>query len=155
MKVLVCGLIVAMLAGTASAGMNKAVKAAIDGPAIKKEKVYDHEFNIKKAEKTTEGSRLIVTGHISHHLRWRPDDQVYYTIVKEGNKIISIDRKINRGGLAPIAAPIVAAIGTYLTGTPIPPEQVEEVGRAIGAVVDKKWETASDAIIANIALRIH
>ena len=137
-----------------AAPMDDAIKAAIDGPQKKKLKVFDHHFNIKPVEIKRDGDRITVNGHISHHLRWRRDDQVYYRIIKDGNKVIKIERDINRGGWAGMAAPIVAAVGTYLTGVPIPPGEVEKVGRTIGSAVDGSWEGACDAIIANVALRV-
>ena len=154
MKKLILLLIVCAFCALSNAGpMEKAVNAALNGPEIKKHKVYDHKFNIKQIEITRLDGKIIINGHISHHLRFRRDDQVYFTIIKSEDKIIKLKRDINRGGWAPVAAPIVAALGTYYTGTPIPPEQVEEIGRSIGRAVDGSWEKAADAIIANIAIR--
>lgn len=134
--------------------MEDAVKAAIEGPEKKKLKVFDHHFNVKPVEIHREENRTIINGHISNHLRFRRDDQIYFRIIKNGNKVLKIERDINRGGWAGIAAPIVSAAGTYLTGTPIPPGEVENIGRALGKAVDGSWEGACDAIIANIALRV-
>jgi hypothetical protein len=63
--------------------MEEVIHAALYGPEVKKLKVYDHEFNVKPVERSRAGSRLIVSGQISHCLSLRPDDQVYYTIVLE------------------------------------------------------------------------
>ena len=134
--------------------MENAMDAALKGPEKKKLKVFDHHFNVKPIEINRQGGRIIVNGHISHHLRWRRDDQIYYRIIKEGNKIIKVERDINRGGWAGLAAPFVAAAGTYFTGKPIPPGEVEKIGRAVGKAVDGSWEGACDAIIANVALRV-
>lgn len=133
--------------------MEDAMKASFRGPEKKNLRIYDHGFNVKKVEIKREGAKITINGHISHHLRWRRDDQVYYQIVKKGDKVISVKRQISRGGWAGIAAPIIAAAGTYLTGTPIPPDKVEAIGRAIGRAQDGSWEGACDAIIANVALR--
>jgi hypothetical protein len=154
MKTLVTLLVACLFTSIAHAGpMDDAMTAALKGPEKKKLKVYDHHFNVKPVEIKREGSKIIVSGHISHHLRWRRDDQVYYQIVKKGNKVISVKRQMARGGWAGVAAPIVAAAGTYLTGKPIPPDKVEAIGRAIGRAQDGSWEGACDAIIANVALR--
>ncbi len=155
MKKILSILTLCFLVASAHAGpMEDAMKAALKGPEKKKLKVFDHHFNVKPVEIKRDGARIIVNGQISHHLRWRRDDQVYYRIIKEGDKVIKVERNINRGGWAGIAAPIVAAVGTYFTGVPIPPDEVEKVGRAIGKVQDGSWEGACDAIIANVAIRV-
>jgi hypothetical protein len=139
----------------ASAGpVESAMIAALVGPEHKKLKIFDHEFNVKPiSEIDSIAETTYISGQISHHLSWRRDDQVYYTIVKENGVVTSIDRKINRGGWAPILAPIVSAVGGYF-GVPIPPEQVEEVGRLLGNLVDGSWESVADYLIAQIALRV-
>jgi hypothetical protein len=135
--------------------MEEAVNAALYGPEKKKHKVYDHEFNVKPIEVQREGDALYVNGQISHCLRWRRDDQVYYRFTKQSDTVTGLEIDINRGGWAPIAGPIAAAVGTYLTGTPIPPEEVIEIGQAIGRVQDGSWEGACKAIIVNVTLRVH
>jgi hypothetical protein len=131
-----------------------AMDAALKGPEKKKIEIFDHGFNVKPVEILREGDRITVIGHISHRLTARPDDQIYYRIVKKGDAVLEIHRKINRGGYAGIVAPIVAAAGSYLTGAPIPPDKVEDVGRAMGRAVDGSWEAACDFLIGNIALRV-
>jgi hypothetical protein len=137
-----------------SGPIETAVQSALNGPEKKKIKIFDHEFNIKQVEIIREGDRIIASGQISHVLRFRRDDQVYYRIIKEGDKIIEVSRDINRGGFAGVAAPILAAGGSYFTGTPIPPDEVEKVFRALGNAVDGSWESAADFIISSIALRL-
>jgi hypothetical protein len=138
-----------------------AMKAALRGPEKKKLKIFDHHFNVKPVEisrDTPSKGQITVIGQISHHLSLKPDDQMYYRFTKDvyTNKIIGdIKREINRGGYAGIAAPFIAAAGTYLTGHPIPPDKVEEIGRALGKVVDGSWESAADFIIGNVALRVY
>ena len=95
---------------------------------------------------------MTATGHISHHLSWRPDDQIYYTVVKESGVVKKIDVRINRGGWAPIAAPVISALGAYYGGVAIPPDQVEEVGRRLGKILDGSWEAAVEFLIGRIAI---
>jgi hypothetical protein len=133
--------------------LDDAWKAASQGPEVKKLKVYDHEFNVKPYSRTVDGKKVIINGQISHHLSRRPDDQVYYTIVLKDGAVVDVQRRVDEGGLAPLAAPILAAAGIYFTGTPIPPDQVETVLRAVGKAQDGSWLGAADTIIANIALR--
>jgi hypothetical protein len=141
-------------ANTYAASMEDAMRAALQGPEKKKLRIFNHQFNVKPIEISREGNRIIVNGHISHCLRFRRDDQIYYRIIKEDDKIIKLERDINRGGWAGIMAPIISATGTYLTGVPIPPDQVENIGRSIGKAIDGSWEGACDAIIANVAIRV-
>ena len=134
------------------AKMAEAVQAALVGPEQKKLKIYDHEFNVKQTEPAKDGDRLVVNGQISHHLSFRPDDQVYYIITVEKAAITDIQRKIARGGMrAGLAAPVVSAFGAYF-GVPIPPDKAEEIGRTLGKMVDGTWEKAVEVIIASIAM---
>ena len=132
------------------ATMAEAVQTALVGPERKKLKIYDHEFNVKPAEAQKQNNRLVVNGQISHHLAWRPDDQVYYIITIEDAAIKDIRRDIDRGGWAPIAGPIAATVGAYF-GVKIPPDKVEDIGRALGRLVDGTWETVAELITVNIA----
>lgn len=131
-----------------------AIDAALHGPERKKLKVYDHEFNVKPAEIVRAPGLIRANGQISHHLTWRRDDQVYYAIEKRNGVITGIDRRINRGGWAGIAAPFISALGAYFGGIVIPPGQIEAVGRKLGTLIDGSWESVADFIIANIALRL-
>lgn len=128
--------------------VGRALTAALVGPEKKKLKVFNHEFNVKPIERVSPAKAV---GHISHHLSFRPDDQVYYAIEKQNGVIGKIDIEINRGGWAPIAAPIISALGQYYGGVAIPPDQVEDVGRKLGAILDGSWERAAQALIGYIA----
>lgn len=131
-----------------------ALNAAFTGPEAKKVKVFDHKFNIKPLQITREGDSETAYGHISHHLSFRPDDQVYFTIDKIREVITRVDIKINRGGWAPIAAPFVSTLGVYFTGVPIPPDQIEAIGRQLGEVVDGRWDSVAQYIVGEIAVRL-
>ncbi|MGH9894819.1 MAG: hypothetical protein ACREA0_23140, partial [bacterium] len=75
------GLIIKLLRGGQDMNLSnfeKAMKAAVEGPEVKKIKFEKHEFNVKPVKIT--GGRVsggVVKGHISHHLSWRDDDQVH------------------------------------------------------------------------------
>ena len=105
-------------------------------------------------ERIKDGDKLTVNGYISHKLWFRPGDQIYYIIRKETGVIKAIEIKINRGGLAPIAAPVVSALGAYFGGVAIPPDEIEKVGRKLGELQDGKWETACQTLITEIALGV-
>lgn len=132
-----------------------AMKAALCGPERKKIEIFGHKFNVKPVEITREGQEITVVGQISHHLTARRDDQIYYRITKEGNTVKEIQVNIERGGWAPIAAPIISVLSTYITGGgfTIPPEKIETVGRTLGRAIDGSWEQAAQFLIVNIALR--
>ncbi|PEL99759.1 methyltransferase [Bacillus cereus] len=133
--------------------LDKAVQAALLGPEIKKLKVFDHEFNIKPAYISKKENQTVVNGQISHHLSYRPDDQVYYRFVKENGEIKNLEIKIDRGGWTKIAAPIGAIIAQYF-GVPITPDVLSKIGQQLGTLTDGKWEYASEAIVAAIGLYV-
>ena len=73
----------------AQSNLETAVNAALNGPEVKKIKVFEHEFNVKPIEVVNlGGGKTYVKGQISHHLSFRPDDQFYYEFtVKDGEVI--------------------------------------------------------------------
>ncbi|MES5913203.1 methyltransferase [Bacillus cereus group sp. FL70] len=133
--------------------LDKAVQAALLGPEIKKLKVFDHEFNVKPAYISKKDNQTVVNGQISHHLSYRLDDQVYYRFVKENGEIKNLEIKIDRGGWTKITAPIGAIIAQYF-GVPITPNLLLQIGQQLGALIDGKWEYASEAIVAAIGLYV-
>jgi len=142
-----------VLATTVAAGpVEEALEAALHGPEKKKLKIFGHHFNVKPIEISVGGETTTIFGQLSHHLRWRPDDQVYYTIVKEHGAVISIERKIRRGGWVPIIARIVAVVGAIFQ-VPIPPDEVESVGFGIKDLIDGSWVSVADFLIAQVAIR--
>lgn len=84
------------------AALEKALKAIFKGPEIKKLKIEKHEFNFKPIEIIRKNGRIFVNGNdghqISHHLRFRPDDQVFYEFeVSSDGKIENVEIKISEG----------------------------------------------------------
>jgi len=132
------------------ANQEKAARHALYGPEVKKLKVMGHEFNVKKAKITrSAGGMTTVTGQLSHCLTLRPDDQLYYTIRKSGTKVVSMDIKIDRGGLAVY----VSKLANHFIGHPTAVGSIESLVRDLGRKVDGKWESSADLIVATIALR--
>jgi hypothetical protein len=143
-----------MLTTAVSAGpVEVALEAALHGPEKKRLRIFRHHFNVKPVEISSEGERTTIFGQLSHHLSWRPDDQVYYTIIKENGAIRSITRQIDKGGWWSILAPIISVVGPIL-GLPIPPEQVAEVGEHVKDILDGSWQSVADFLITQIALRV-
>lgn len=140
-------------AGAANAGaLDDVARAAINGPEIKKLKVVGHEFNIKKADvsRMPNGDRKII-GQISHHLRMRKDDQIYYTIIKDKKgKIIKMEKVVERGGGTRTLLPVIQAAGIY-AGKPIPANAIKSLGDSFGQLSDGEWEKAASIIVDHIA----
>jgi hypothetical protein len=131
------------------AALEKAVRAALYGPEVKKLKVNGHEFNVKKAKITASATGTTITGQISHHLSFRPDDQLYYTIRKFKGKVVSVSIKIDRGGLAPY----VAKFASKYLGIEFAQSQIESLLRELGAKIDGKWESAAELIVTAVAVK--
>lgn len=133
--------------------LETAVKAALYGPEVKKIKVFEHEFNVKPIEVVDlGGGKKYVKGQISHHLSFRPDDQVYYEFtVKDGEVLGTPQYHIDRGGFTPIAAPLLSIIAAY-NGIPINPNDLNTIGQQIGKVIDGSWEHAAQSIATVVSL---
>ena len=133
--------------------VERAKNAAIYGPEQKKLKVFGHEFNIKKATISRFGNNYTVSGQISHCLKWRRDDQVYYTISIQNNKIVDVKHSINRGGWARLVGIAGSLVGAYF-GVPIDAKMVEDIHRRLASAVEGGWTGAADNIIYFIASEI-
>jgi cellobiose-specific phosphotransferase system component IIB len=134
--------------------LETAVKAALYGPEVKKNKsIFEHEFNVKPIEVVDlGGGKKYVKGQISHHLSFRPDDQVYYEFtVKDGEVIGTPQYHIDRGGFTPFAAPLLSIIAAY-NGIPVNPNDLNTLGQQIGKVIDGSWEHAAQSIATVVSL---
>lgn len=115
--------------------LSDAIDKAFAGQESKKFKVDGHDFNIKPITVIKEGKNIGATGTISHHLRFRRDDQVSYKItIKDGNA--SATHSITRGGLGRMVG--------------IPGKLADTGGKA----VDGSWEEACLKIINTISLKL-
>lgn len=141
-------------------GFRRAMQAALDGPSIKDVEwsSFGHDFNVKKVaiKKTSDG--IEINGneghHISHRLRWRPDDQMYYSckVTREGKVE---DLKVNiktswetlgswfetAGKIIGVAA-IIAGKADQTTALEPTPSSIE--------LLDGGWEGDAEFLIANI-----
>lgn len=118
-------------------------------PRLRNPKWPGTQFNVKKATVTANARQTVIKGQLSHHLSFRPDDQVYYTIVKSNGKVISLDIKIDRGGLAPYAS----KFASFFIGKELADGDLQALLQNLGRRVDGNWESAADLIIATIALK--
>jgi hypothetical protein len=134
--------------------LGNCIQGAIKGPERKFLKIFDHEFHCKPLEKRSEGNTVRVDGHVSHHLSFRPDDQVYYTfVVAPDGSYNDLKIDINRGGLAPYLSPIASAVGAYY-GVSISPEMAETFFREAGRLSDGSWEKVAKTIVNSIAVAL-
>jgi hypothetical protein len=141
----------------AMADLNTCVNAAIRGPEQRFQKVYGHDFHCKHVESVLlGGGAKRIAGQLSHAIRLRPDDQVYYQFVIRNGTIVNDSLKIdiNRGGFSPIAGVVGTAVSAYF-GVPIPPATVEQVSRTLASqVTGRGWEKAAEAIVSTVALKM-
>ena len=67
------------------------LNAALNGPEVKLVNIKGHEFNVKPISYRIHNDEVTIFGQLSHCLRFRTDDQVWYSFKKKGNKIIPAD----------------------------------------------------------------
>lgn len=141
----------------------RAITAALHGPEVKKLKIGRHEFNVKPVQRVWRGDALIAAGQLSHCLVGRRDDQVYYTIIIQGNRVSSIQNTTRNGDtlkklfefnhtigsavISVLCVPVGAVLGA---ATPV---LADAVGAAERAVIGN-WQQAADMIIAVIAVAL-
>ena len=138
--------------------MMQAAKAAICGPEIKKLKVNGHEFTVKKATiNRWAGKTTFVAGQLSHHLRFRADDQIFYTIAYDGMGMPKAPEvRIDRGGVASwfsvLSNSVILFGATKVKIGPImfelKPEKLPEIATQISKLVEGAgWEAQAAAVI--------
>ncbi|MFW5634958.1 MAG: hypothetical protein ACOCYR_08720 [Erythrobacter sp.] len=146
----------------------RALKAAIEGPEVKKVSWGGrHEFNVKKVRISKTADGLLIDGedgrHISRHRTWRPDDQVYYTckVRKDGTVAdLRISIKSSEDILKEwfeTAGKIAALVLVILQSTQKakedgvndPLEQAEPTSTSL-ELLDGDWEGDAEMLIANI-----
>lgn len=84
------------------ANLEKALKSIIQGPSKKKIKIAKHGFNVKKVDVVRKNNRILVNGnkghHLSHRLKFRPDDQIFYEFEVDAlGRIQNAEIKISKG----------------------------------------------------------
>jgi hypothetical protein len=138
-----------------SEGTRQAIDAALRGPEVKRLNVHNHHFNVKKATITRTGNTITIAGRISHNVRGRPDEQVDYTILKEGTKVKDIQLNVS-GGLGDWLSKLSTVFG-YLSSDPRAQAAKGVVGASkpfverAAKLLDGNWTGVVRYIIANIA----
>jgi hypothetical protein len=134
----------------------RAMKAMFEGPPVKKLRVVNHEFNIYLAKSTVRGKIVTLEGRISHHLSFRPDDQIRYKIVKVNGVITSVRYKVNRGGFSKLVKKYQRILDPMMKAK-IPilkSADMVEALKKLGRFYDGKWETALSRLLATAAIRL-
>jgi hypothetical protein len=149
----------------------RATQAALCGPTWNKAPLNasnkTHWFNVKLAQyhPSSDGSKLWITGQLSHRLTWRPDDQIYYTIKyeKDNNGLwklkdpkTDVQLRVNRGGWGALLGPIWTLVNAFVfteSGKTIPvtPEMVNKNTSDAAALVGGNWEDCVQILVSDIA----
>jgi hypothetical protein len=152
----------------------KAMHAALEGPEVKKIKIEKHEYNVKPIKVTKNGSQLSAKGQISHHLRFRDDDQVHYSFTVTPGQVLSLKDidvnidysfmnsaltalwdKVLKELLAKMLEQKMEDVGQesamLLTNAQESAERVYEESKKL---LDGSWEAEASFMIVNIAARV-
>lgn len=121
--------------------LEKAVDDALRGKERKDVKVDGHDFHIKPVQIKRSNGRIEATGQLSHDIRFRPDDQVKYRVVKENGSVTEAEvTGIDRGGLSSLVKKFDEDIAATLAKG--------------GDLLDGDWEGAARQIVAVVAARL-
>jgi hypothetical protein len=152
--------------------LDRAMKAALEGPPIKGISIAEHGFNVKPIVITRFDGGVEVYGgeghHISHRLKWRPDDQVYYKFKKYYGQPVSpddIEIDIKKRGFRVLIQWAIEAIKIALEileiwkktdslGRNYNALTIEEKQRDLEKLLNGTWEGSAMFIILNVAARL-
>lgn len=158
------------------AKFEKAMRAALDGPEVKKIKIKDHEFNVKPVTLDRDGSTIDVKGQLSHHLTWRDDDQIHYQFTVVPGQVLSItdievniDRSFMDRAIKVLWEEVLKEVLVELLKSKVEDElddvplssalrvaqnSAESVYERSQQLLDGSWEGEANFVIVNIAARI-
>ena len=144
------------LSASADSGFYKCVNAALHGPEAKQVRALDHEFDCKPVKKISiaEGTTHY-SGHLSHHLTLRPNDEVYYEfkVIDGVLKEESIKTTIDGGGAGWVVGYALTAVAGYV-GVPIPPKIGTSAWDTIAREVSgRDWNHVASGLIAAISVQ--
>ena len=128
--------------------IEKALKAAMEGPEVKDLNVFGHDWNVKKAAVEKSGDTITVVGQISHNVRFSSDDQIHYEFVFEKEKIVKSNINIDQKGWASIAGKVIGVI----SGGVIASSDVESLANKIENMAHGDWQTAGQQLALRIGL---
>jgi hypothetical protein len=140
----------------ASEVLVKAGKAILSGPTKQQLCINDHQFvNVKQATlvRGPDGKMVSMTGKMSHQLRARPDDQIYYTVnfVNGVPDLKNAKISIDRGGVAALIKLIASPLETVIvavSGVRLNLQDTSKVASKISRLVEGRgWEWQAEAMI--------
>lgn len=154
-----------------------AMRAALKGPEKKKLRLGKHEFNIKPVHVEKKGNQLFVKGQISHHLKFRDDDQVNYRFTVVPGQVLSlkdIDVDIDRSFMNSVVSAIwdqsfmdvvgkllkndvldtVLKVGQMSAMLKLARGGAERVYNEAKKTLDGSWVAEANFMIVNIATRV-
>lgn len=141
----------------------KCLDSVRNGPTRKDISLFGHDFNCKPASIVKKGNQIQISGELSHNIRFQPDDQVEYKILKTYDPqkstwtIAPPDVNIKRGGWGKIAG-IAAEVAVSYFGSPIPGSVAGPITEvAVDKLTDAAagdWRKAAHKTIAAIALKV-
>lgn len=155
----------AFLQADADEQLEAAVAAAVDARSeVRFVNVAGHEFHIKPPmiRRFREDGMLKaeVSGQLSHHLSFRPDDDYHYvmTIAQDG-ALLEFSENINRGGLTALfkETMLIRGESNYKPVRLIkqsPESVLDYIGQSIGSKIDGNWEGAARTIAIAVGSRI-
>lgn len=149
------GLLLVMVAALAAKAqesrLDKMVDAALHGPELRKFRFTQHDFHIHEAKIIDRVSGITrVEGQITHYLIFRPDDQFFYTIEKQGGQITKFEFQIERDKLSPHEG----KLSKHIPIVGIAQEDLVAFLRKLGQKLDGSWEAEAELIAYSIALRV-
>ena len=94
--------------------LEKAIKAALEGPEERGLRIADYRFNIKPAKISRNGNTVSVVGREDHYIsrrrRGRRNDRIFYEFAKSGEEIQALVIEIDRRGIKAILSRPLADI---------------------------------------------
>ena len=151
----------------------KALRAALEGPEVKKIKIEKHEYNVKPVKVERRGAQLHVRGQISHHLSWSDDDQVFYRFAVTPGQVLSIadiDIEIDgnfirstmtavwdgflKKALIELLERKFEQAGQETFKLSVAQATSEQVVQESQKLLDGSWQREADFLIVNIAARV-
>lgn len=134
-----------------STDMDEVIAVALHGPESKKMKFINHEFIVRKAKITDRVTGITkIEGQIGHYRLFRPDEQFFYVIEKQHDRITRAEFQIERDRRLPHSSRLFQQ-STKLSGKDLESiKAIEELKMSL----DGRWECEAELIAFAVALRI-
>jgi len=113
-------------------------------------------FHIYPGKVVVRDKLVTMKGRISHVLKWRPDDQIYYKITKNDGVITSIQTKYNRGGFSKLVRKYGKFVYPFIDNR-VPLLNRKNIVAALRKLgkIDSSWEGMVGSILSRVAIRMN